>query len=100
MTDPDEDDVNDTKGGTSAHDKLFRLKPFMDTIRLACEMFHPPRRSLAVDERMVAFRGNAMRQCMKEDKSSTSGFKLFVLADSSNAYTTNVSVCRNELPPR
>ena len=78
MSDPDEDRVNDAKRGTSAHDRLFRLKPLMDTIRNACKAFYQPRRNIAVDERMVA--------------SPKCGFKLFVLADSSNGYTLDISV--------
>ncbi|KAM4590967.1 piggyBac transposable element-derived protein 4 [Odontesthes bonariensis] len=91
ISDPDEDRENDAKKGTSAHDKLFCVKPLMDTIRNVCKAFYHPRRNISVGERMVASRCHAMRQYMK-DKPTKWGFKLFVLADSSNGYTVNFSV--------
>ncbi|XP_030644477.1 uncharacterized protein LOC115824894 [Chanos chanos] len=92
MSDPDEDRVNDDKKGTSEHDRLFRVKPLMCTIQTACKAFYHPCRNLAVDERMVPCKGHTgMTQYMK-DKPTKWGFKLFVLADSSNGYTVDFSV--------
>ncbi|XP_067226594.1 piggyBac transposable element-derived protein 4-like [Chanodichthys erythropterus] len=92
MSHPDEDKENDRKRGTADHDSLFRVKPLMDTIRLACKAIYHPKRNLAVDERMVACKANTgMRQYMKA-KPTKWGFKLFVLADSSNGYTVDFSV--------
>ncbi|XP_031427813.1 uncharacterized protein LOC105902382 isoform X2 [Clupea harengus] len=99
MSDPDEDKVNDANRGTSAHDRLFRLKPLMNSIQLACKAFYQPRRHISVDERMVASKGHTMRQYMK-DKPTKWGFKLFVLADSCNGYTLEFSIYtgKNTIP--
>lgn len=35
MSDPDEERINDAKTGTSEHDRLFRVKPLMETIQKA-----------------------------------------------------------------
>ncbi|MCI4394954.1 hypothetical protein PGIGA_G00174820, partial [Pangasianodon gigas] len=92
MSHPDADRENDRKRGTSEHDRLFRVKPLMDTIRHACKAIYHPKRNLAVNERMVACKANTgMTQYMKA-KPTKWGFKLFVLADSSNGYTTDFSV--------
>lgn len=92
MSDPDKDEENDRKRGTSQYDKLFRLRPFMDTIQNACKTFFHPRRNISVDERMVAWKANSgMTQYMKA-KPVKWGFKLFVLCDSSNGYTVDFSV--------
>ncbi|XP_067253248.1 piggyBac transposable element-derived protein 4-like [Chanodichthys erythropterus] len=92
MSHPDEDKVNDRKRGTAEHDRLFRIKPLMDTIRQACKAIYHPRKNLAVDERMVACKAHTgMTQYMKA-KPTKWGFKLFVLADSSNGYTLDFSV--------
>uniref|UniRef100_A0A673H7S5 PiggyBac transposable element-derived protein domain-containing protein n=1 Tax=Sinocyclocheilus rhinocerous TaxID=307959 RepID=A0A673H7S5_9TELE len=92
MSHPDADKENDRKRGTSEHDRLFRVKPLMDTIRHACKAIYHPKRNLAVDERMVACKANTgMTQYMKA-KPTKWGFKLFVLADSSNGYTMDFSV--------
>ncbi len=86
MSHPDADQDNDRKSGTAEHDRLFRVKPLMDTIRHACKAIYP-RKNLAVDERMVACKANTgMTQYMKA-KPTRWGFKVFVLADSSNGYT-------------
>ncbi|XP_056092682.1 piggyBac transposable element-derived protein 4-like [Rhinichthys klamathensis goyatoka] len=92
MSHPDADKENDRKRGTPEHDRLFRVKPLMDTIRHACKAIYHPRRNLAVDERMVACKAHTgMTQYMKA-KPTRWVFKLFVLADSSNGYTLDFSV--------
>lgn len=92
MSDPEEDQVNDTKQGTAHYDQLFRVKPLMDKIREACKTFYHPQRNLAVDERMVATKAKTgMTQYMKR-KPTKWGFKLFVMADSSNGYTVDFAV--------
>ncbi|XP_064179982.1 activating transcription factor 7-interacting protein 1 isoform X1 [Anguilla rostrata] len=92
MSNVDEAQENDRKRGTPEHDKLFRVRPLMDTIQHACKAFYHPRRNLSVDERMVATRANTgMTQYMKE-KPIKWGFKLFVLCDSSNGYTVDFAV--------
>ncbi|KAL1247915.1 hypothetical protein QQF64_023291 [Cirrhinus molitorella] len=90
MSHPDADKENDRKRGTAEHDRLFRIKPLMDTIRFACKSFYHPRRNLAVNERLVACRANTgMTRCTKVKQTK---FKLFVLSDSSNGYTVDFSV--------
>ncbi|XP_028979835.1 piggyBac transposable element-derived protein 4-like [Esox lucius] len=92
MSDPDEDVINDRKKGTPEYDKLFRLKPLMDEIRLACMASYHPHRNVAVDERMVASKAkNGLIEYIKT-KPNKYGFKLFVLADSSNGYTVDYAV--------
>ncbi|XP_042609540.1 piggyBac transposable element-derived protein 4-like isoform X1 [Cyprinus carpio] len=90
MSHPDADKENDRKRGTAQHDRLFRIKPLMNTIRLACKAFYHPRRNLAVKERLVACRANiGMTAYMK---AKLTKFKFFVLSDSSNGYTVDFSV--------
>ena len=92
ISDPDKDVQNDRKKGTPDHDRLFRLKPLLDTIKDACKAFYHTRQNLAIDERMVATKAHTgMTQYMKA-KPTKWGFKLFVLADSSNGYTLDFSV--------
>ncbi len=95
MSHPDADKENDRNRGTAQHDRLFRIKPLMDTIRLACKAFYHPRRNVAVKERLVAYRANTgaiwCTHCTKV-KPTKLGFKFFVLSDSSNGYTVDFSV--------
>ncbi|XDV17603.1 hypothetical protein PO909_023437 [Leuciscus waleckii] len=92
MSDPAEDVVNDSKKGTSDHDPLFRLKPLMTEIKAACKSFYQPNKNLVIDERMVATKAKTgMTQYIK-DKPTKWGFKLFILADSSNGYTSSFTM--------
>ncbi|CAL9708675.1 unnamed protein product [Knipowitschia caucasica] len=92
ISDPEQDAKNDQTKGTPQHDKLFRLKPLLDTILIACKTHFHPRQHIAIDERMVATKAHTgMTQYMKA-KPTKWGFKLFVLADSSNGYTVDFAI--------
>ncbi|KAI5625325.1 hypothetical protein C0J50_15184 [Silurus asotus] len=88
MSHPDADKENDRKSGTSEHDRLFRVKLIMDTIRKTCKAIYHPRRHLAVDERMVACKANTWRTQYMKAMPTKWVFKLFVVAPiPSNGYT-------------
>ncbi|XP_018534152.1 piggyBac transposable element-derived protein 4 [Lates calcarifer] len=92
MSDPDKDIENDRNKGTPQYDKLFALRPLLDTLTAACKTHYHPRQNIAIDERMVATKApTGMTQYMKA-KPTKWGFKLFVLADSSNGYTVDFAV--------
>nr|XP_055046360.1 piggyBac transposable element-derived protein 4-like [Misgurnus anguillicaudatus] len=91
MSHPEEDEENDRKRGTTEHDHLFRIKPLMDTIRMACKAMYHPKRNLVVEERIVPWKADPeIIQNMKAKP--TRDFKMFVLADLSNGYTVDFSV--------
>ncbi|KAG1934083.1 piggyBac transposable element-derived protein 4-like isoform X2 [Pimephales promelas] len=96
MSHPDADKENDKKKGTAEHDQLFRVRPLMDTIRLACKTFYHPRRNLAVKKRLLACRANPEIRRFMKAKLTNLGFKCFVLTDSSNGYTVDLSVYTDE----
>ncbi|CAJ1064701.1 piggyBac transposable element-derived protein 4-like [Xyrichtys novacula] len=74
------------------HDCLFHLKPILVSIQDACKAFYQPRQNIAMDERILATKAHTgMTQYMKA-KPTKWGFKLFVLADSSNSYTVDFAV--------
>ncbi|XP_049340780.1 piggyBac transposable element-derived protein 4-like [Astyanax mexicanus] len=92
MSDIEEDLKNDGLRGTSRYDRLARLRPLMDEIKIACKAFYQPDQNLAIDERMVATKSRiGIKQYMK-DKPTKWGFKLFVLANSKNGYTCGFNV--------
>uniref|UniRef100_UPI0037E78EB8 piggyBac transposable element-derived protein 4 n=1 Tax=Semicossyphus pulcher TaxID=241346 RepID=UPI0037E78EB8 len=90
MSDPDKDVENDKKKGTSAYDRLFRLRPLLDNLKHACKTFYHPKQNLSIDERMATkahYYGITQHMKGKVVKS-----RLFVLSDSSNGYTLDFAV--------
>ncbi|XP_045891389.1 piggyBac transposable element-derived protein 4-like [Micropterus dolomieu] len=88
MSDPEKDVENDRKKGTPDHDRLFRLKPLLDTIKHACKAFYHPRQNISIDERTVATKSHTVMAQYKKAKPA----KLIVLADCSNGYTVDFAV--------
>lgn len=99
MSDPEEEEENRKKRGTPEYDRLFCLRPLLDTVVLSCQAFYHPRQNLSIDERMVGTRAkNMLKQHMKS-KPIKWGFKLFVLADAYNGYTCNFSIYQGRSGP-
>ncbi|XP_056307231.1 piggyBac transposable element-derived protein 4-like [Danio aesculapii] len=86
LSDPNADENNE--------DTLLKVKPLMDSIRLACSAHYQPRRNLVVCERFVLSK-------VKPAIKANLGFRFFVLIDTSNGYTADVSVYKtnSSFPP-
>ncbi|KAL2076404.1 hypothetical protein ACEWY4_027997 [Coilia grayii] len=92
LSDLEGDQQNDLQKGTLDHNRLFRVQPLLDHMRVACKSSYHPRRELAVDERMVATKAKTGFTQYIKNKPTRWGIKLFVMADSSNGYTVDFSV--------
>ncbi|XP_066517969.1 piggyBac transposable element-derived protein 4-like [Hoplias malabaricus] len=92
ISDPDTDSENNTKKGTEGYDKLAKIRPLMESIKLSCKAFYHPRRRLSIDERMVpTMVKNGMKMFLKFQPNKW-GYKLFVLCDSETGYTCDLQV--------
>ena len=78
--------------GSPNFDKLFKLRPLLDKIRLNSQTAYELHQQLAVDEAMVLFKdGSFLRQYMPK-KSTKWGFKCWCTCDATNGYMYNVDV--------
>ncbi len=83
--------VVDPTNETPGH-KLHKVDAFVATFKERCKLLYQPTQKLAVDERMVKSKHRSgIRQYMK-DKPTKWGLKLWVLADSNNAYTVDFNI--------
>ncbi|XP_008434350.1 piggyBac transposable element-derived protein 4-like [Poecilia reticulata] len=90
-----DDAANVSKKGTRKYDRLGKLKPLYTKIREACRQHFHPGQEIAIDERTVASKA---RQHMKA-KPVKRGFKLYVLADSSNGYIWDYFIYEGKADP-
>ena len=78
--------------GQPNHDKLFTVRPFLEAVVKACREEYRPRQNLAVDEAMVAFKGQLSMKQYVPMKPIKRGIKIWECADSSNSYVCNFQV--------
>ena len=75
-----------------AGNKLRKVEALVQYFKTRCQILHQPRQHVAIDERMVTSRHRSgIRQYIK-DKPTKWGIKLWVLADSSNAYVQDFNI--------
>jgi len=78
--------------GQPNHNKLFKVRPFLEAVLKACCEEYRPRQNLAVDEAMVAFKGQLSMKQYVPSKPIKRGIKIWECADSLNGYVCNFQV--------
>ena len=71
------------------HDKLFKLRPFLDPLVECFKSMYQPNKELAVDESMIGFKGQLSFLQYIPNKSQKWGLKAWVPADSITGYLYN-----------
>ncbi|XP_067259544.1 piggyBac transposable element-derived protein 4 isoform X2 [Chanodichthys erythropterus] len=83
-----EDELNDSKKGTAAYERLGKILPLYQLIREVCKTYFHPFQNITIVERIVA--AQPRKPGIKlgiENNSTDRGYKLFALTDCSCGYT-------------
>ena len=94
---PDDDDENQLlkQNNDPRYDRLFKVKPlytlYIEMLH-ACPTFYVPGINISIDEQMVASKAQIWLKQYIKDKPTKWGYKLFVLADSTNGYTWEFNI--------
>ena len=73
-------------------DKLRSIRQLYNHVRARCATLYQPTQQLSIDERMVKCKGRFSFRQFLPSKPIRFGYKVFVLADSSNGYTVDFNV--------
>lgn len=84
--------TNGRKRNTPEYDRLFKIKPLYTDIVTACQSHFQPYQNISIDERILSSRASVNIRLSMKNKPIKWGYKLFVLAYSSTAYTWNFFV--------
>lgn len=92
---------NEKKKGTPDYDCLFKIKPLYNQIITACQANFHPNKNICIDERMISSKDRIKMKKFIKGKSTTRGYKLYILADSATGYTWNILfILRRASPAR
>ena len=78
--------------GTPGYDRLYKIRPILDTICQKCKSLYNPGKQISVDEAMVKFKGRSSIKQYQPLKPIKRGFKVWCRADSQNGYVSNFVV--------
>ena len=85
-----EDNTTLIPKGQDGHDKLGKIRPFMELVNGQFQKLYAPTRNLYVDETLVKFKGRLSRRQFIKDKPTRFGLKASTLADSENGYVLDL----------
>ena len=78
--------------GHANHDKLFKVRPFLDSIVEAVKSEYRPSKNVLIDEAMIPFKGRLSLKQYMPLKPVKRGIKVWECADSSNGFVFDLEV--------
>ena len=81
------DNSNAKPRGHPEYDKLYKIRPVMESILQKCLSLYNPHRENSIDEAMVGFKGRSSLKQYMPNKPTKRGYKIWCRCDSRNGYT-------------
>ena len=78
--------------GDANHDKLYKVRPLLDSVVSSIRSEYRPTKNLSIDEAMIPFKGRLRIKQYMLLKPVKRGIKVWECADTSNGYVCNLSV--------
>ena len=86
------DNENMPARGTPGFDKLFKVRPFLESIRANFLSQYVPHKEVAIDEAMIKFKGRSSLKQYMPMKPIKRGIKMWCRADSINGYLNDFEI--------
>lgn len=80
------------KRGEPGYDKLYKIRPMVESIRANCRRYYRLHREISIDEAMVGFKGRSSMKQYCPMKPTKRGYKVWALCDAHNGYLYNFEV--------
>ena len=91
------DDTKMSPRGSPSYDKLYKIRPLLDSLIQSFKTHYTPTQCLSVDESIVGFKGRLSWVQYMPKKPNKWGIKTWTLADASNGYIWNLNVYTGQL---
>ena len=77
--------------GSPHYDKLYKVRPYLDTLVRNFRKAYTPQQNLSINESIISYKGRPWIQYMPK-KPTKWGMKAWCLADSNNGYIWNLKI--------
>lgn len=78
--------------GDEGFDKLYKIRPLLERVRINSQLCYQPHQQLAVDEAMILFKGRSSLKQYMPLKPVKRGYKAWCICDSTNGYMYNLDL--------
>ena len=78
--------------GDEGFDKLYKVRPLLERVRINSQLCYQPHQQLAVDEAMILFKGRSSLKQYMPLKPVKRGYKAWCICDSTNGYMYNLDL--------
>ncbi|GFO33468.1 hypothetical protein PoB_005997300 [Plakobranchus ocellatus] len=79
--------------GQPDHDRIQKIRPFIDYLNAKFKEVYQPQREVCIDEAMIPFKRRSRFKVYLKNQPTKWGFQLYELCESSSGYVWSVEMC-------